>query len=128
MPPTQPTADADIAPAPVSTPRCIGASAPSASVSSSGRTRSSPPSATRSPAIAWRTPTSSSVPRGTGKTSTARILAKAINCTNLGADGEPCDTCPACVSIREGRALDVIEIDAASHGAVEDARDLVMRR
>jgi DNA polymerase-3 subunit gamma/tau len=66
-------------------------------------------------------------PRGTGKTSTARILAKAINCTNRGEDGEPCDTCPACVSIREGRALDVIEIDAASHGLVEDARDLVMR-
>ena len=66
-------------------------------------------------------------PRGTGKTSTARILAKAINCTALGADGEPCDACSACVSIREGRALDVIEIDAASHGLVEDARDLVMR-
>jgi DNA polymerase III subunit gamma/tau len=66
-------------------------------------------------------------PRGTGKTSTARILAKAINCTNRGEDGEPCDACPACVSIREGRALDVIEIDAASHGLVEDARDLVMR-
>ncbi|MCV0377509.1 DNA polymerase III subunit gamma/tau, partial [Microbacterium sp.] len=66
-------------------------------------------------------------PRGTGKTSTARILAKAINCTAIGADGEPCDTCPACSSIRDGRALDVIEIDAASHGAVEDARDLVMR-
>ena len=66
-------------------------------------------------------------PRGTGKTSTARILAKAINCTAIGDDGEPCDACPACVSIREGRALDVIEIDAASHGLVEDARDLVMR-
>jgi len=66
-------------------------------------------------------------PRGTGKTSTARILAKAINCTNRGDDGEPCDACPSCVAIREGRALDVIEIDAASHGLVEDARDLVMR-
>jgi DNA polymerase III subunit gamma/tau len=66
-------------------------------------------------------------PRGTGKTSTARILAKAINCTNRGSDGEPCDACPSCVAIREGRALDVIEIDAASHGLVEDARDLVMR-
>jgi DNA polymerase III subunit gamma/tau len=66
-------------------------------------------------------------PRGTGKTSTARILAKAINCTNRGEDGEPCDTCPACVAVREGRAMDVIEIDAASHGLVEDARELVMR-
>jgi DNA polymerase-3 subunit gamma/tau len=57
----------------------------------------------------------------------ARILAKAINCTDRGPDGEPCDRCPACVSIRDGRAMDVIEIDAASHGLVEDARDLVMR-
>jgi DNA polymerase-3 subunit gamma/tau len=66
-------------------------------------------------------------PRGTGKTSTARILAKAINCLDRSAEGEPCDACASCVAIREGRALDVIEIDAASHGAVEDARDLVMR-
>ncbi|TMB54992.1 MAG: DNA polymerase III subunit gamma/tau [Chloroflexi bacterium] len=66
-------------------------------------------------------------PRGTGKTSTARILAKAINCTDREPDGEPCDRCAACVSVREGRAMDVIEIDAASHGLVEDARDLVMR-
>jgi DNA polymerase-3 subunit gamma/tau len=66
-------------------------------------------------------------PRGTGKTSTARILAKAINCMDRAADGEPCDACAACVAIREGRAMDVIEIDAASHGLVEDARDLVMR-
>ena len=65
-------------------------------------------------------------PRGTGKTSMARIVAKALNCTNL-VDGEPCDTCEACVSIREGRALDVIEMDAASNNKVEDIRDFLPR-
>lgn len=65
-------------------------------------------------------------PRGTGKTSMARILAKAVNCTDL-RDGEPCDVCPSCVSIREGRALDVIELDAASNNKVDDMRELVPR-
>jgi DNA polymerase-3 subunit gamma/tau len=65
-------------------------------------------------------------PRGTGKTSMARIMAKAVNCTNLN-DGEPCDACPSCVSIREGRALDVIELDAASNNKVDDMRELVPR-
>ena len=65
-------------------------------------------------------------PRGTGKTSTARILAKAVNCTDL-RDGEPCDTCPSCVSIRDGRAMDVIELDAASNNRVDDMRELVPR-
>ncbi len=62
-------------------------------------------------------------PRGTGKTSTARILAKMVNCDN-GPTPEPCGTCDQCVSIREGQHLDVVEIDAASHGGVDDARDL----
>jgi DNA polymerase-3 subunit gamma/tau len=65
-------------------------------------------------------------PRGTGKTSMARILAKAINCTDL-RDGEPCDVCPACVAIREGRALDVSEMDAASNNTVSDMRELLPR-
>jgi DNA polymerase-3 subunit gamma/tau len=65
-------------------------------------------------------------PRGTGKTSMARILAKAVNCTRL-VEGEPCDACPSCVSIREGRALDVVELDAASNNKVDDMRELVPR-
>ena len=62
-------------------------------------------------------------PRGTGKTSLARILAKALNCTNL-QDGDPCDACEACVSIREGRALDLVEIDAASNRGIDAIREL----
>ena len=62
-------------------------------------------------------------PRGTGKTSTARILAKAVNCLTDG-NGEPCNTCSMCQAITEARALDVIEIDAASNTGVDDIRRL----
>ncbi|MEX2549073.1 MAG: DNA polymerase III subunit gamma/tau, partial [Nitriliruptoraceae bacterium] len=62
-------------------------------------------------------------PRGTGKTSTARILAAAINCEN-GPTSTPCGTCEHCVSITDGNSVDVIELDMASHGGVDDAREL----
>lgn len=63
-------------------------------------------------------------PRGTGKTSVARLLAKALNCTNADAAQRPCGACLPCRAVAEGRFLDLIEIDAASNNSVEHVRDL----
>ena len=63
-------------------------------------------------------------PRGTGKTSTARVLAKALNCENLDG-GEPCGTCDSCVDIERGVSFDLKELDAASNNKVENMRELI---
>ena len=61
-------------------------------------------------------------PRGTGKTSTARIVAKALNCLEP-VDGEPCGTCRACVAISEGTTFDVVESNAATSNRIDDVRE-----
>ncbi len=64
-------------------------------------------------------------PRGVGKTTCARILAKAANCENLTPEGDPCLTCDSCRRFQEGRALNLLELDAASHNSVEDIRAII---
>jgi len=63
-------------------------------------------------------------PRGSGKTTMARLFAKAINCTSL-KNGEPCNECSSCLEISAGNSIDLIEIDAASHTGVDDVRQLI---
>src|SRR5229473_6945599 len=64
-------------------------------------------------------------PRGVGKTTTARILARALSCVN-GPTATPCGVCEACVEIAEGRDIDVLEIDAATHTQVENLREVII--
>jgi DNA polymerase-3 subunit gamma/tau len=64
-------------------------------------------------------------PRGVGKTTTARILARALNCVN-GPTPDPCGKCDACVEIAEGRDIDVLEIDAATHTQVDNVREVII--
>ena len=66
-------------------------------------------------------------PRGTGKTSTARIFAKAMNCLKA-IDGNPCNTCENCIAIQAGKTLDLIEIDAASHTSVDNVREEIIEK
>src|SRR5258705_4869709 len=64
-------------------------------------------------------------PRGVGKTTTARILARALSCIN-GPTADPCGTCEACTEIAEGRDIDVLEIDAATHTGIDNIREVII--
>lgn len=64
-------------------------------------------------------------PRGVGKTTCARIFAKAINCENPTADGEACNECESCKAFNEGRSLNIFELDVASNNSVENIRSLM---
>ena len=64
-------------------------------------------------------------PRGTGKTTTARLLARALNCLNLGDDGEPCGICENCAAVASGTFFDLVELDAASNNGVDAMRELI---
>ena len=63
-------------------------------------------------------------PRGTGKTSTARILAKALNCRERTDGGEPCGVCESCIAIESGSSMDLVELDAASNNNVANIREI----
>ena len=67
-------------------------------------------------------------PRGTGKTSTARILAKVLNCENLSENLEPCNACSSCASFNDNASMNIIELDAASHNSVENIREGVLQQ
>ncbi|MEE8465052.1 MAG: DNA polymerase III subunit gamma/tau, partial [Dehalococcoidia bacterium] len=62
-------------------------------------------------------------PRGSGKTTTARIIAKAVNCLDI-QDGDPCDACTNCRSVNGGQFMDIIELDAASNRGIDEIRDI----
>ena len=62
-------------------------------------------------------------PRGSGKTTTARIMAKAVNCLDL-QEGDPCNNCTVCTSINDGQFMDIIEMDAASNRGIDEIRDI----
>src|SRR5882672_3074507 len=65
-------------------------------------------------------------PRGVGKTTTARILARALNCIK-GPTADPCGECDACIEIKDGRDMDVLEIDAATHTQVDNIREIIIQ-